>query len=104
MDLDMDIHKFISYAIIGVVIIGFTILIGAAIKYREFRFIEAHPLLFLIETLLVAICPALPVFFFVMSRGMAIDTATIFAGGLAVKFFFFHVLCEISGYYKSLRI
>jgi len=101
MDIDYSlVYLFITIAVITVIVIGLIILIPLAIIRRHFDFIKSHPVAFTIETILVGLLPALPLLAFIQTRGVDSSMAYKLFYGLIVKFAAFHVLLEISGYYK----
>jgi hypothetical protein len=66
---------------------------------RDVDIIKRSPLLFIIETILVSLLPAIPIFFFVISREISFAVATAWVYGLSIKFAVFHVLFQVSGFY-----
>ncbi len=98
------VYKIISYFMLAAVAIGLIFLVGAAIKQRHVSFMKDHPFLFSMECILVSILPALPLFFFTVSRGISIQHASILFSTLTLKCAAIHILFEISGYYKFMGI
>lgn len=101
--MHMDLIHWYIYVQIGLVaflLIGGAILLFLAVMRRDYEIILRRPILFGIELLLIAVLPALPILFFVVSRGMDWDTAVTWFYGLSIKFALFHVLFQISGLYS----
>ena len=92
-------YMFVTIGIVTVILIGFAVLIPLAVVRKDFDMIQKTPLLFIIETLLVGLLPALPFLFFKISRGLDMHKATTLFWTLAIKFSALHVLFQISGYY-----
>ena len=101
MDLPL-LYILIKYALVSVFVIGFVVLFAMALVVRDIDVIKTHPFMFGIETCIVALLPALPILFFVVSREMELGTATAWLYGLSIKFAVFHILFQISGFYTYL--
>jgi hypothetical protein len=56
--------------------------------------------MFIMETILVGVLPAIPILFFIYSRGYPSSLVLKVFYGLIVKFAALHVLFEISGVYE----
>lgn len=82
--------------------VGFVYLFALSIFVHDTSIITGNFVYFFVETLLVAILPALPFFFFVVSRGISIEKAKLYFYSLAAKFGVFHLLLQLSGYYRYL--
>mgnify|MGYP003347972556 FL=1 len=101
--IDIDyVYLFTKIAIITGIILGLSILVPLAMIKRELYMIKQRPLLFAIETFLIGILPGIALMFFTVSRGIPFHETRIFALELALKFSIFHVLFQISGFYKYL--
>ena len=86
-------------ALIAVLIIGFAILLGVTFAVRDFKIIAERPLIFIVETLVISVIPAVPLFFFTLSRGISMASATKWVAGLSIKFAIFHIVFQTSGFY-----
>jgi hypothetical protein len=101
--IDIDyIYLFVKIAIITAIVLGLSILVPLAIIKRDTFIITQRPLKFAIETFLVGVVPGICILFFTISRGIPFSETRIFALELAIKFSLFHVLFQISGFYKYL--
>lgn len=101
----MDIHAFYILFEIGLVFIllfGFAVLFALALVVRDVDVIKRAPVLFVIETVLVALLPAVPFLFFVISRGIPLEVALAWVYGLSIKFAVFHLLFQVSGFYTHM--
>jgi hypothetical protein len=98
----MDIQAFYLLFEVGLIFIllfGFAVLFALALVVRDVDAIKRGPFLFLIETVLVALLPAVPFLFFVISRGIPLEVAAAWVYGLSAKFAVFHLLFQVSGFY-----
>lgn len=102
--MNITIEEFVSYAIIVAIVFGIAILTAMTLLRPKLDYIVSRPFMFALEVLVVAVCPAIPLFFFMLSRGLPFLTASIWFYGLAAKFGLFHILFETSGYYAYMGI
>lgn len=93
------IYLILEIAIIFVLLLAFAFLFALSLVVRDFDVIKASPFKFVIETILVSLLPAVPILFFVFSRGIHLEVAVAWLYGLSVKFAVFHILFQISGFY-----
>lgn len=93
------LYMIVEFGILAVVVVGFGILLGVTAVVRDFEMVIRRPLVFIVETLIVAFIPAVPMLFFVVSRGISMGTALRWFYGLAIKFGLFHILFQTSGFY-----
>lgn len=101
--IDTDyIYLFVKIAIITAIVIGIAILVPLSVVKKETYMITQRPVLFAMETFLVGVVPGLCLMFFTISRGIPFSETRLFALELAIKFSLFHVLFQISGFYKYL--
>lgn len=101
MNLPMS-YMIVEFGIIFFLLVGFALLLALTVVRKDVAIIKEHPFLFAIETVLVSMLPAIPLFFFVISRDMPMRTALNWFYGLSIKFAIFHVLFQISGFYSYL--
>jgi len=94
------LYFIIELGIIAIVLIGFTLLLGITLAVRDFSMILNKPFIFALETLAMAFIPAVPLLFFVVTRGISISMAIKWFLGLTVKFGVLHVLFQTSGFYS----
>lgn len=95
-------HFFIQYSLLLFVIVGGILLLAMSIIRPNLDMIKKNFFLFMFETLLVAALPAVPILFFVVSRGISMRLALQWFYALAIKFGIFHVLFQTSGFYEFL--
>lgn len=101
----MDLVKWyivVEVGLIAFLLFGGALLLFLSVMRRDVEFLKRQPIMFLLELALVSLLPALPVLFFVWSRGMEWTDAFPWFYGLAIKFAFFHLLFQISGFYTFL--
>jgi hypothetical protein len=101
MDLQA-IYLFLQYGLIAVFVLGFAVFFGVSVVARDVEILKKKPFIFAIELLLVSLLPALPILFFVVSRGLDIATAITWMYGLSIKFALFHLVFQLSGFYTYL--
>lgn len=87
-------------ATIGVLVIGFVYLFVMAIIVRDYSLIVERPFIFAIEFVFMMLLPAVPLLFFTVSRGVDFKQAVVYASTLAAKFGAFHLVLQLSGFYK----
>jgi len=98
--MELDYYYFVfELAILGVLSFGVAYLLALAVLVRDTELIRTKPFIFVIELILMAILPGIPILFFVVSRGISWDKAWIWFSSLSVKFAIFHVISQISGFY-----
>lgn len=85
--------------IVFILLLAFAILFALSIIIRDVEIIKQSPFTFVLETFIVSLLPAVPILFFVFSRGIPFETAVAWLYGLSAKFAVFHVLFQISGFY-----
>ena len=95
----MVVNVFMQVGLMAIIIVGGMILFAIGVIRRDVDFIKRHPFVFAMETLIVAIVPALTMFVFAVSRGISWILALQWFYGLAAKFGVFHVLFQVSGFY-----
>ena len=101
--IDIDfIYLFVKIAIITGIILGIIILVPLAMIKRDIQLLKSKPFIFTIETILIGILPGIALLFFTISRGIPFSETKIYSLELAIKFSLFHVLFQISGFYKYL--
>ena len=88
--------------IVFILLFGFAILFALALVVRDVEMIKRSPILFIIETILIALLPAIPFLFFVISRGIPLQTVATWVYGLSAKFAVFHLLFQFSGFYTHM--
>lgn len=87
-------------ATIGVLVVGFVFAFVLAIIVRDYSIIVNRPFIFAVEFIFMMLLPAIPLLFFTVSRGISFQTAMIYASTLAAKFGAFHLVLQLSGFYK----
>lgn len=92
-------YLFFNVGIIFFLMLGFAFLFALSILVRDFDIIKKSPFVFVMETALVSVLPAIPILFFAFSRGVPFETALNWLYGLSLKFAVFHVLFQVSGLY-----
>lgn len=85
---------------ISALLIGFGYLLMLSILVHDTQKITDSFIYFVVEWAVVAALPALPILFFVLSRAMSIEKAKVWFWSLATKFAVFHLLFQLSGYYR----
>lgn len=85
---------------ISAVLIGFGYLLTLSILVHDTSKITDSFIYFVVEWALVAFAPALPIWFFVVTRAMSIEKAKVWFWSLSSKFAVFHLLFQLSGYYR----
>lgn len=101
--MELDYYYFVfEIAILGILAFGIAYLLALAVLVRDTQLIRTKPLIFIIELILMAILPGVPILFFVVSRGISWEKAWIWFSSLSVKFALFHVISELSGFYTWL--
>jgi hypothetical protein len=88
--------------VIVLLIVAFIYLFVLSIIVRDTTLIVERPFIFTIELLFMMVLPAVPLLFFVVSRGTDFKKAMILTSTLAAKFGAFHVVLQLSGTYKYL--
>ena len=96
------IYIFVEISIVTALIIGTLILLPLSILRKDTYIITNKPFLFIVETILICILPAIPFLFFVFSRNITFAHAKKLAYALSIKFMIFHILFQISGFYTYL--
>lgn len=87
-------------ATIGVLVVGFVFAFVLAIIVRDYSLIVNRPFIFAVEFIFMMLLPAIPLLFFTISRGVSFQKAMIYASTLAAKFGAFHLVLQLSGFYK----
>ena len=101
--IDIDfIYLFVKIAIVTGIILGIVILVPLAMIKRDIQIIKSRPVIFAIETILIGVLPGVALLFFSISRGIPFSETKIYALEFAAKFCTFHILFQISGFYKYL--
>lgn len=95
-----SLYLFISVSIILIILVGMAVLIPMAVVRQDYGIMVKNPLMFLFETLLIGVVPALPFLFFMVSRGISSAAAYALFISFAVKFAAIHILFQISGFYS----
>jgi hypothetical protein len=101
--VDYDyVYLFVKIAIITALCLGIAVLIPLCILKKDTALITNKPLLFTIETILIGVLPAASLLFFTVSRGLPFEETKLIAIQFGIKFVIFHILFQISGFYKYL--
>jgi len=85
---------------LAAVAVGFGYLFLISILVHDTQMIRENFLYFVAEWSVVAILPAIPFLFFVLTRNMSLEKAKIWFWSLSAKFAVFHLLLQLSGYYR----
>jgi hypothetical protein len=85
---------------ISAALISFGYLLTLSILVHDTQKITDSFMYFVVEWAVVAFAPALPMLFFVLTRAMSIEKAKVWFWSLASKFAVFHLLFQLSGYYR----
>lgn len=85
-----------------VLVLLFAYLLVMALVVRNFKNVFENPLAFLIECAIWFIVPALPIFYFTVTKGLQTSTAMRWYIYMGVTVVIFHVLFHISGFYDYL--
>jgi hypothetical protein len=101
MDLN-SWYLFIEYGLVLFIVLGFALLFAIGLVVRDFEVIKKRPVIFILETLLISVLPAVPILFFVVSRGITMEVALTWLYGMCIKFAILHILFQISGFYTFL--
>jgi len=101
MDLEFQYYIF-ELGLLFIIFLGLAYLLGLSMLVRDTQLIVEKPLIFIIELILMAALPGVPILFFVVSRGISWNTAWTWYASLSTKFAIFHILSEISGFYRWL--
>lgn len=94
-------YKFLVYAAFFSVIALFVILIILSIYVRDYDLIKDSPLLFVIETFVIAVGASIPFTYFCVRRGISSAATSEIIIALMFKFALLHVLLELSGFYRG---
>lgn len=98
MDLQFA-YLFMEYGLIAIFILGFALFFAIALVARDVDIIRKKPFVFAIETILISVIPAIPLFFFSVSRGIEFRKTLTWVIGLSIKFAVFHIIFQLSGFY-----
>lgn len=98
MDLQFA-YLFLEYGLIAIFILGFALFFAVALIARDVDIIRKRPIIFALETILIAVVPALPLFFFSISRGIPWMQSLSWVIALSIKFAVFHIIFQLSGFY-----
>lgn len=85
---------------LAAVAIGFGYLFLISILVHDTSMITDNFFYFIAEWVVVSALPAIPMLFFVVTRTMTIETAKVWFWSLSIKFAVFHLLLQLSGYYR----
>lgn len=89
-----------NFLMLAAVAIGFGYLFLISILVNDTAMITDNFFYFIAEWVVVSALPAIPILFFVVTRNMTIETGKVWFWSLAVKFAVFHLLLQLSGYYR----
>jgi hypothetical protein len=90
-----------SYSIYFLLALCAVVLAVASVINRHTAFILAHPIKFIIETIVITFGASLAlVALFRFTRGISIKKSVAWVSILAAKLFVFHLLLELSGSYS----
>lgn len=98
---DTDSNLIISGLLLFGLFLGIAILAGLSVIVYDTAFIEKEPLKFLFEMILMALLPTLSFLFVIFIRKNRIserNNLELFL--LGIKFALFHLLFQLSGYYR----
>lgn len=96
----MDVPKVLSHATIWIIVLIFIVLIITSAIVRDYRYMVEKPLFFMVETIMISILPALPIFFFYVTRSTSPKQTTLTFLALVIKFAALHILFQLSGIYS----
>lgn len=94
-------YNFLAYAAFISLIAVFIILIILAFYVKDYDLIKESPLLFAIETFVIAIGASIPFTYFCVRRGISSAATSEIVIALMFKFALLHVLLELSGFYRG---
>lgn len=95
---DVWLKLFEQLLLVGL-IMAFTFLLVMAIKFQDTSFLRKSPLRFFMELLAFSALPAIPLWIFMVTRGVPFKTTLIWFAALWAKFAVLHLLFEFSGVY-----
>jgi len=97
----MNSNSIVTGSALFLIVASLTILGGLSAIVRDTEFIVKDPIKFTIETILMGIVPALAILLVIYYRTNKISTTNISEFFLlAGKFALFHILFQLSGYYR----
>lgn len=100
MSLLIDrLNKAAMWVMISMLIALAAMLVVFSILVRDLAFPRAHPFLFTIETVSLAVIPAMPIFLLAHFRRVPTAHAWLLFGSLAAKLLVAHLLFQFSGFY-----
>jgi ribose/xylose/arabinose/galactoside ABC-type transport system permease subunit len=80
-------------------ILAFVFLLVMSIKFQDTKFLRKSPALFILELLAFSAIPAIPLWIFMITRGVSFKVTLVWFGALWAKFAVLHALFEFSGVY-----
>jgi len=98
-DVSRFFHVFNVLTLI-VILAGLVYVAVLAAFVRDFSFITAHPIAFVMECIAMFALPGLPILFFIITQGVKANIAFKWFYALGIKFVIFHILLHVSGLYK----
>jgi hypothetical protein len=95
---------YFSFELVGllVFVLLFAYAFGMALVVRNVKYIVVYPLAFITECILWFLIPALPIFYFTVSKGIKQSTAFRWYIAMGSAIVALHVLFHISGFYDYL--
>jgi len=98
-DVSRYFHIFNTLTIV-VILAGLVYVAVLAAFVRDFTFITAHPIAFIMECIAMFALPGLPILLFIITQGVKSSIAFKWFYALGIKFVIFHILLHVSGLYK----
>ena len=95
----MDLPKFITEATFWAILVALIALIIPAIIVHDYHFIIQHPVYFTLETITLAVIPALAIMVFYLTRSIKLKETLLSFVVLAIKFGILHILFQLAGVY-----
>ncbi len=91
--------KLFEQLLLAGLVLAFAFLLVMSIKFQDTKFMRKTPVLFVIELLAFSALPAIPLWIFMLTRGISFKVTLIWFAALWAKFVVLHLLFEFSGVY-----